>query len=323
MELPQAWRYWLLLAAYGLFLLLGAAVFVGVEGPPEAELRRELRAARAAFERQHRGCVAEADLERLLERALEAESRGVSALGDVSGEENWDFSSALFFAASVLTTTGYGHTVPLSDGGKVFCIFYTLLGLPASLLLATCLLRQLMELLSHRPVRYLHTRWGVPLGHAALGHAAVVGLSVLGLFILLPALCFWALESGWTFLESVYFCFISLSTIGLGDYVPGHSSHPSLRHLYKLSITCYLFVGLLAMLLALETIYELPEIRSLVRFFALPRATACPSSEDDDRLEILSGDQLGLATVCGASHSESQADNEADGRVATPDGPAG
>ncbi|XP_075795362.1 potassium channel subfamily K member 7 [Pelodiscus sinensis] len=320
---PQPWRYWLLLGAYGLFLLLGAAVFVGVEGPQEAALREALRGARDGFVRQHRGCLEEAGLEQLLELALEAESYGVSALGNVSEDENWDFSSALFFAASVLTTTGYGHTVPLSDGGKVFCILYTLLGLPASLLLATCLLQRLMELLSHRPVRYLHTHWGISPGHAALGHATAMGLCVLGLFILLPALCFWALENGWTFLESVYFCFISLSTIGLGDYVPGHSSHPSLRHLYKISITCYLLVGLLAMLLALETIYELRETHNLIRFFAPPRVPACPSSEDDDRLEILSCDQLGLATVCGAPPSGSQPDKEADETVTSPDSPTG
>ncbi|KAM9134397.1 potassium channel subfamily K member 7 isoform 2-T2 [Pangshura tecta] len=262
---PQAWRYWLLLGAYGLFLLLGTAVFVGVEAPQEAGLREALRGARAGFLRQHQGCLAEPGLERLLQRVLDADSYGVSALGNVSDDENWDFSSALFFAASVLTTTG----------------------------------------------------------HAALGHAAAMGLSVLGLFILLPALCFWALENGWTFLESVYFCFISLSTIGLGDYVPGRGSPPSLRHLYKISITCYLLLGLLAMLLALETIYELREVHSLVRFFAPRQASASPSSEDDDQLEILSHDQLGLATVCGVTPSGSQAENEADGRAAPRDGPSG
>lgn len=77
------------------------------------------------------------------------------------------------------------------------------------------------------------------------------------------------------------------------------------------------------MLLALETIYELREVHSLVRFFAPTQAPASPSNEDDDRLEILSRDQLGLATVCGAPPSWSQADNEADGRVAPPDGPSG
>ncbi|XP_067400530.1 potassium channel subfamily K member 7 [Emydura macquarii macquarii] len=320
---PQPWRYWLLLGSYLLFLLLGTAIFGAVEAPREAGLREALQGARAGFVLQHRDCLAEPSLERLLEQVLDADNYGVSALGNVSEDENWDFSSALFFAASVLSTTGYGHTVPLSDGGKLFCILYTLLGLPATLLLATCLLQQLLGLLSHRPVRYLQARWGIPAGHAALGHATALGLGVLGFFILLPALCFWALESGWTFLESVYFCFISLSTIGLGDYVPGRGSSPALRHLYKISITCYLLLGLLAMLLALETIYELREVHSLVRFFAPPKTPASPSSVDDDRLEILSHDQLGLATICGHFPSESKAEDEADGQAAPPDVPSG
>ncbi|XP_053134081.1 potassium channel subfamily K member 7 [Hemicordylus capensis] len=297
------WRFGLLLGAYGLFLVLGAAVFSALEEPPERALQGALHAARARLLAQHGQCLSEAQLAALLERLLDAGSYGVSGLGNVSGDENWEFTSALFFVASVLTTTGYGHTVPLSNWGKVFCILYALVGIPMTLLLLACLLQSLLPLLSYRPVQYIHRRWGFPLGHVALLHALGLGLATLGLFILVPAICFWALEGNWNFLESVYFCFISLSTIGLGDYVPRGSSQPPLHELYELSITCYLLLGLLAMLVALETAYKLQEVRGLFRFFAPAHDT--PHTDDDDHLEILDQDQLALTTISGGtSHNE-------------------
>nr|XP_034954720.1 potassium channel subfamily K member 7 [Zootoca vivipara] len=298
---PPSWRYGLLLGAYGVFLLVGAAVFAGLERPPERALLAALRDARARLLAEHRACLSEERLAGLLERLLDAGNYGVSGLGNVSGDENWEFTSALFFTASVLTTTGYGHTVPLSALGKIFCILYSLLGIPMTLLLLAGLLQHLLPLLSHRPVRYIQTRWGFPLARVALVHAMGLGLATLGLFILIPAICFWALEGSWNFLESVYFCFISLSTIGLGDYVPRGSSQPPLHELYELSITCYLLVGLLAMLVTLETAYQLQEVRVFVHFFA---PASDPPQDDDDRLEILARDQLALTTVSGSTSQD-------------------
>nr|XP_060614302.1 potassium channel subfamily K member 7 [Anolis sagrei ordinatus] len=299
MDLPGSWRYGLLLGAYLLYLLLGAAVFSALEAPPERALLAHLQQAHLHLLDQHQDCLSEEQLAPLLERLLEAGGYGVSGLGNVSGDPNWEFTSALFFAASVLTTTGYGHTVPLSAWGKIFCILYSLVGIPLTLLFLALLLHHLLPVVSDRPVQYIHRRWGLPLAHVALAHAMALGLLTVGLFVLVPAICFWALEGGWTFLESVYFCFISLSTIGLGDYMPQGSAQWPLHELYELSITVYLLVGLLAVLVALETAHRLQEVRAFVRFFATASGSCIP--EDDDRLEIMSRDQLALSTVSGST----------------------
>ena len=47
---------------------------------------------------------------------------------------------------------------------------------------------------------------------------ATVTLAVLVLAI--GSFAFWGLADGWTFLDAVYFTFITLTTIGLGDFVP-------------------------------------------------------------------------------------------------------
>uniref|UniRef100_A0ABM5F4X1 Potassium channel subfamily K member 7 n=1 Tax=Pogona vitticeps TaxID=103695 RepID=A0ABM5F4X1_9SAUR len=192
-----------------------------------------------------------------------------------------------------LLPAGYGHTVPLSEWGKIFCLFYAAVGIPVTLLFLADLLRLLVPLLSHWPVRYLHARWGLPLGPVAVGHAVALGLATLGLFILLPAIGFWAAEDRWSFLESVYFCFISLSTIGFGNHVPSQgNSGPPAHVLYELSITCYLLVGLLAMAATLETAHQLREVRAVIQFFAPARNPVA-----EDRQDILPRDQLALATV--------------------------
>ncbi|XP_015744505.1 potassium channel subfamily K member 6 isoform X2 [Python bivittatus] len=78
-----------------------------------------------------------------------------------------------------------------------------------------------------------------------------------------PAAIFSSLEESWSFLDAFYFCFISLCTIGLGDYVPGEQPGQRLRPLYKISVTVYLLLGLMAMLLILQTFHKLADLHGL------------------------------------------------------------
>ena len=46
-------------------------------------------------------------------------------------KEKWGFHDALFFAGTLATTIGYGSVTPETDGGKIFCIIFSMLGIPA------------------------------------------------------------------------------------------------------------------------------------------------------------------------------------------------
>lgn len=109
----SAWCFGFLVLGYLLYLVFGAVVFSSVELPYEDLLRQELRKLKRRFLEEHE-CLSEPQLEQFLGRVLEASNYGVSVLSNASGNWNWDFTSALFFASTVLSTTGRACHLTLS-----------------------------------------------------------------------------------------------------------------------------------------------------------------------------------------------------------------
>uniref|UniRef100_A0A8C2MGY0 Potassium channel subfamily K member n=1 Tax=Cricetulus griseus TaxID=10029 RepID=A0A8C2MGY0_CRIGR len=280
------------LAAYAGYLALGALLVAQLERPHEARLRAELGSLREQLLR-HSPCVAAPALDAFVERVLAAGRLGRAALANASGAANasdpaWDFASALFFASTLVTTVGYGYTTPLTDAGKAFSIVFALLGVPITMLLLTASAQRLSLLLTHAPLSWLSLRWGWHPQRAARWHLVALLLFIVTVFFLVPAAIFAYLEEAWSFLDAFYFCFISLSTIGLGDYVPGEAPGQPYRALYKVLVTAYLFLGLVAMVLVLQTFHHVSDLHGLTELILLPSPDPANLSQDeDDQVDIL------------------------------------
>ncbi|XP_004636830.1 potassium channel subfamily K member 6 [Octodon degus] len=280
------------LVAYAAYLALGALLLAQLERPHEARLRAELGSLREQL-LQRSPCVKPQALDAFVERMLEAGRLGRSVLANASGAANasdpaWDFASALFFASTLVTTVGYGYTTPLTDAGKAFSIAFALLGVPTTMLLLTASAQRLALLLTHAPLSWLSLRWGWDPRRAARWHLVVLLVVITTICFLVPAAVFAYLEEAWSFLDAFYFCFISLSTIGLGDYVPGEAPGQPYRALYKLLVTVYLFLGLVAMVLVLQTFHHVSNLHGLTELILL--RSPCPASlreEEEDQVDIL------------------------------------
>ncbi|KAM8953452.1 potassium channel subfamily K member 6 [Pelodytes ibericus] len=271
----------LLLGGYFAYLLLGALVVSTIESPYEDSLRQELKELKRLF-LEKSSCVNESGLELFLEKVISANKFGVSVLYNASNESRWDLASSLFFSSTLVTTVGYGYTTPLSDTGKAFCIFYALVGVPFTMLVLTAAVQRLMSTFTYRPIHYFQVHRGFDRKVVTRVHLVTLMLLVLIFFLLVPSAIFNSIETTWSFLDAFYFCFISLCTIGLGDYVPGEQSDQFLRQLYKVSVAFYLFLGLLAMLLVLQTFHKVADLHGLTDLLYLPHLP-----EEDDQEPIL------------------------------------
>ena len=92
-------------------------------------------------------------------------------------------------------------------------------------------------------------------------HLATMSLLFLLCVMLLPSIIFYMLEPRWTLLDTFYFVFISLTTIGLGDYIPGDNEmHEPYRDIYKSCVGLFLLLGLVFMSLTLTVFYDIPQL---------------------------------------------------------------
>jgi len=174
----------------------------------------------------------------------------------------WDYHNSFFFSFTVITTIGYGHQAPTTTHGKLICILYALMGIPLNAILISSLgslFRDRVQKLKARVWASLD-RAGVQLegqsrAVAVLAESAFLFLLYFVLFLPLPAAVFTALENKgrwadgqWSFLDSLYYTFITLSTIGFGDMVPHLSqamvSSAVWRWVYMAGILAWVILGM-------------------------------------------------------------------------------
>lgn len=80
-------------------------------------------------------------------------------------------------------------------------------------------------------------------------------LLVIG-YLALGALLFTLWERDWTYLVGFYFCFVTLSTIGFGDYVPGTSLDAWASQAKLVLCALYLLVGLSLIAMCFDLMQE-------------------------------------------------------------------
>ncbi|XP_023783102.1 potassium channel subfamily K member 16-like isoform X1 [Cyanistes caeruleus] len=174
---------------------------------------------------------------------IEAIQNGVYPVGNESQfeESNWDFSNSFFFAGTVVSTIGYGTLHPKTVGGQIFCVFFALFGIPLNIVflhrvgkMLSLLCKKLGKFLYEKGMRKKKIKFLTLLFFLATG---------ILVFLCLPSV-FFQITEGWSYSEGIYFAFITLSTIGFGDYVVGKQSDRKYFSYYRVLVAIWIIFGL-------------------------------------------------------------------------------
>uniref|UniRef100_A0A914WTZ0 Potassium channel domain-containing protein n=1 Tax=Plectus sambesii TaxID=2011161 RepID=A0A914WTZ0_9BILA len=179
-------------------------------------------------------------------------------------KRKWDFPSSFLFAFTVLTTIGYGNIAPATDYGKVFTMIYAFFGVPMFLVALidigafaqygiTIVIDKIGQRCSRRknkvekPKEKEKTSRCVALYRFLEFFCTMLAFAA---FILIGATILPIWEDHLSLFSAIYYTFITITAIGLGDIVPQNMTYLPLTLIY-------IILGLWMALIVTEQIADL------------------------------------------------------------------
>lgn len=279
------YRFSFIVFVFLFYLFFGSYVHFLLNSHVEFEERLKLTEYINEFYENH-PCIEERKAKEFLDFILNASNVNGIVLGQnghkdtMSYPPSWKFGGeTIFFTFTLLSTIGYGYLTPSTDNGKLFCVFYILIGVPLTFLILYNLAERIEYAItgyvpSHQP-RNIHsmneseiTRTYFPSRkriNSAYLKLICVGFFLIVFVYILPSIAFSSIMEypSWSFLDALYYCYISISTVGFGDFIPGRGLDALSRDNYRLAMTVYLFIGIILNIVFTNLLMRLPIARMI------------------------------------------------------------
>uniref|UniRef100_A0AC35U613 Ion_trans_2 domain-containing protein n=1 Tax=Rhabditophanes sp. KR3021 TaxID=114890 RepID=A0AC35U613_9BILA len=223
-----------------IYILGGAYIFYYFEGEPEIDrhvkLKQKISELKSEFVQNVINSQDPSAIEECLIKLLgnlttsqsphEAHNihESISILINQDGQikKQWTYTSCVLFCYTILTTIGYGNVFPTSNHSKLFTMLYGVIGIPLFLItiadagrfFKTAVFFMYKVIFKKEIKKEGDRKFLRELGEVILVVFLLTGFIATGSAVL-PL---W--ESDLTYFQSVYFSYMSLTTIGLGDIVP-------------------------------------------------------------------------------------------------------
>ena len=189
------------------YLLVGAAIFDALESQTEESTKRDLDRSENEYKTIYN--ISNDDYKELEDI--------VNKYHPYRTSPQWKFAGAFYFSLTVITTIGYGHSTPQTVLGKVFCMVYAIIGIPLCLVMFQSVGERLNYFASFC-IQLVKKCFRFRKKEVNQTELVCVG-GFLAIAVITGGASMFSHYEGWTYFDSIYYCVITLTTIGFGDFV--------------------------------------------------------------------------------------------------------
>lgn len=150
-------------------------------------------------------------------------------------------------------------SAPSTVAGKILLVVYGLLGCSASILFFNLFLERVITLLTsillccrrNGPAAQVQEKRDGPAEGNKPLKPSIYQLSLILFVVVMLVACaaasLYSAMEGWTYLESLYFCFVAFSTVGFGDLVSGQRAQHGESRAYQVANCLLMLLGVCCM----------------------------------------------------------------------------
>ncbi|KAI8505793.1 Potassium channel sub K member 9 [Branchiostoma belcheri] len=184
-------------------------------------------------------------------------------------------------------SSGYGHAAPITIGGKAFCMFYALLGIPIGIVMFQSVGERVNTLVAYILKKFKKCCLRQKRPEVSYSNLVTVGFISCTVILTSGAAAFQFFE-GWGFYDSFYYCFITLTTIGFGDFV-ALQQNKALENKpgYVIFSLLFIFIGLTVVSASMNLL--------VLRFLTM-------NTEDEKRDELEAAQRRSKENINAVSH---------------------
>lgn len=148
-------------------------------------------------------------------------------------------------AISFTICLGYGHITPQTQSGRMFLIIFALFGIPLNILALASVGEHITIAIFHF-LRYISTRRDKKKRIKHINIKVMMVSIILMLCMLFIGGLLYCSTENWSYIDSIYYCFVAMATIGFGDLVPNKGRAPDSKEEKALWFlrALYLSIGL-------------------------------------------------------------------------------